>query len=244
MKCPHCDFVQSDQNRKCLKCGIIFEKQRTRLRRSVDKRKAATVSRDYLRNLLLRVEPGVNPFLLGGRVLLFLAIFVWGWKFILTPMETNYAGNSFLHLINLPFHEAGHIFFQFFGRWMTSLGGTLGQLSIPLICLLVFLIKSRDPFGASVALWWLGESFMDVAPYIDDARRQELLLLGGITGKEADYGYHDWEYILREAGLLRYDHLLAHLADKLGTLLILTSLAWAGYILFKQYQNLNATLEN
>jgi hypothetical protein len=26
MKCPKCDFVQSDQNIKCSKCGIIFEK--------------------------------------------------------------------------------------------------------------------------------------------------------------------------------------------------------------------------
>jgi hypothetical protein len=124
---------------------------------------------------------------------------------------------------------------------MASLGGTLGQLLIPLICLLVLLIKSRDPFGASVTLWWLGESLLDIAPYINDARRQELLLLGGVTGKEADYGYHDWEYILREAGLLRYDHLLAHLADKLGALLMLASLAWAGYILSRQYQSLNST---
>jgi hypothetical protein len=124
---------------------------------------------------------------------------------------------------------------------MASLGGTLGQLLIPMVCLLVLLIKSRDPFGAAVTLWWLGESLLDIAPYINDARRQELMLLGGVTGKEADYGYHDWEYILREAGLLRYDHLLAHLADKIGALLILASLAWAGYILYRQYQNLNST---
>ncbi len=26
MRCPKCDFVQSDQNTECLKCGIIFEK--------------------------------------------------------------------------------------------------------------------------------------------------------------------------------------------------------------------------
>jgi len=55
---------------------------------------------------------------------------------------------------------------------------------------------------------------MDIAPYINDARNQKLLLLGGLTGKEADYGYHDWEFILNEIGLLRFDHFLAHLSDK------------------------------
>ena len=159
-------------------------------------------------------------------------------------METNYAGRSILHLVNLPFHEAGHIFFQIFGRWMTSLGGTLGQLLIPFVCLLVLLIKTRDPFGASVALWWLGESFMDIAPYINDARSGELMLLGGVTGKEADYGYHDWEFILSEVGLLRFDHLLARLAEGVGIVLMLTSFVWAGTILFRQYKTLKWTLED
>jgi hypothetical protein len=154
-------------------------------------------------------------------------------------MATNYAGNSFFHLVNLPFHEAGHLFFQLFGRWMTSLGGTLGQLLIPLACLLVLLLKTRDPFGASVSLWWLGESFMDIAPYINDARSQELVLLGGVTGREADYGYHDWEFILNEVGLLHYDRTLAALAQVLGILLMLLSFAWAAYVLLKQYRHLD-----
>jgi hypothetical protein len=154
-------------------------------------------------------------------------------------MGTNYAGNSFFHLVNLPFHEAGHLFFQLLGRWMASLGGTLGQLLIPVTCLLVLLLKTKDPFGASVSLWWFGENFMDIAPYINDARNQELMLLGGITGREADYGYHDWEFILSEIGLLRYDHTLASIAQGLGIVLMLLSFAWAGVVLFKQYRQLD-----
>ena len=84
---------------------------------------------------------------------------------------------------------------------------------------------------------------MDIAPYINDARNQELVLLGGITGKEADYGVHDWEFILNEIGLLRYDHTLAHLADKFGTVLMLISFVWAGYLLFKQFKNLDLTFK-
>jgi hypothetical protein len=248
MKCPSCGFEQPDQNTECLKCGIIFEKYYEhptpilRKRRGPSKTSETAEGDDiFLKRFVFFVEPGVNPFYFGGRVILFLVIFVWGWKFILTPMASNYAGNSFLHLVNLPFHEAGHIFFRLFGRWMMSLGGTLGQLLIPIVCLLTFLIKYKNPFGASVALWWLAESIMDIAPYINDARNGQLMLLGGVTGREADYGYHDWQFILNEIGLLRYDHALAHLGHGFAILLMLASFGWAGYLLFKQYRNLDLT---
>ncbi|KPK94648.1 MAG: hypothetical protein AMJ94_01360 [Deltaproteobacteria bacterium SM23_61] len=247
MRCPKCNFVQSDQNTECLKCGIVFEKYQDRrlppLRKgAVSEKKGSTSEEGTLfEKLILFVEPKVNPFYFGGRIIVFLIIFIWGWKFILTPMARNYAGESFFHLVNLPFHEAGHLFFQLFGQWMGSLGGTLGQLLIPSVCLLVFLIKMKNPFGASVSLWWLGESFMDIAPYINDARTQELVLLGGITGREADYGYHDWEFILNEIGLLQYDHTLAHIAQYFGIVLMFISFAWAGYLLYKQYKNLDLT---
>jgi len=248
MRCPKCDFEQSVENTECLKCGIIFEKYYEHLTPVLRKRTATPKEKEsamedeaFLKGLAFYVEPDVNPFYFGGRVILFLVIFIWGWKFILTPMSSHYAGDSFFHLVNLPFHEAGHIFFRLFGRWMTSLGGTLGQLLIPLICLLTLLIKYKNPFGASVALWWLAESFMDIAPYINDARKGQLMLLGGITGREADYGYHDWEFILNEIGLLRYDHVLARIGHGFGILLMLVCFAWAGYLLFKQYKNLDLT---
>ena len=57
---------------------------------------------------------------------------------------------------------------------------------MPFVCLVTFVLKTRDPFGASVALWWSAENFMDVAPYINDARAMELILLGGFTGQEVD----------------------------------------------------------
>jgi hypothetical protein len=80
---------------------------------------------------------------------------------------------------------------------------------------------------------------MDLAPYINDARSLTLPLLGGNTGKTSPFGFHDWEFILRETGLLRYDHFIASLAYHLGTVLMFCAFAWGGYILFKQYKNLN-----
>lgn len=247
MKCPECNFVQSDENAKCSKCGVLFEKDRKRQPSPLKKRAALSKNRDsaeggtFFQEFVFFVEPKVNPFYFGGRVVVGLILFIWGWKFILTPMAKNYAGNSFFHLVNLPFHEAGHLFFQLFGRWIGSLGGTLGQLLIPFICLVVFLFKYKNPFGASVSLWWFGENFMDIAPYMNDARTQELVLLGGITGREADYGTHDWEFILNEIGLLRYDHTLAYMAHYLGMVLMFLSFGWAGYLLLKQYRNLDLT---
>jgi len=194
---------------------------------------------ELIKDLLFYTELEINPLIFGGRVLFFLIIFIWGLKFIFTPLETNYTTESIWHLINLPFHEAGHIIFQPLGRFFTSLGGSLGQLLMPLICIVVFLIKSRDPFAASFSLWWLGENFMDLAPYINDARSLALPLLGGNTGQSSLYGFHDWEFILTELGLIRYDHLLANFSYKLGIILMIISFIWGGYILFKQYKALD-----
>ena len=168
-----------------------------------------------------------------GRGLVFLLLLWWGWRFITTPLETNYTGESFLHLINLPFHEAGHLLFMPFGRFMMFLGGTLGQILMPTICLATLLLKTRDPFGASVALWWTAENFMDVAPYINDARALDLMLLGGVTGKETDG--HDWENILGMLGWLPYDHHIAHLSYDLGIALMLASFAWGAFLLLRHY---------
>ena len=119
---------------------------------------------------------------------------------------------------------------------MTSLGGSLAQIIMPLVCMAVFLIKTRDTFAASFCLWWTGESFLDLAPYIDDARRLTLPLVGGNTGRTSPYGFHDWEFILRESGMIRHDHTIAKTAFFMGSVLIICALVWGGYILLKQYR--------
>jgi hypothetical protein len=186
--------------------------------------------------LFLSVPPSFNPLTFGGRVILLLFLIIWGWGFMTSAIESGYVASSFLHLVNLAFHEAGHVFFGFFGRFIMSLGGSLGQVLMPTICLFVLLLKTRDAFGAAVALWWVAQNFMDIAPYINDARARQLMLLGGVTGRDAAYGYHDWEFILGETGLLRYDHTLAYMANGLGIALMLTSLVWAGVVLCYQWQ--------
>ena len=117
------------------------------------------------------------------------------------------------------------------------LGGSLLQVLMPLICLGTFLLKMHDPFAASVTLWWAGESCMDLAPYINDARALELVLIGGVTGRDKP-DMHDWANILERLGLLEYDHHLAVMTNGFGMLLMLTACVWAGYLLWKEWRAL------
>jgi len=250
MQCPKCSFEQPEGNVECSACGVIFAKYMTTIDAAganggpgPDRFEPGETGDEtgngfagLLKDQFFHVEPAVNSIYLIGRVLVYLLILVWGWKFILTPMQASALSCSFMHLINLPFHEAGHIIFSPFGEFMRFFGGTLGQLLMPVICMGSLLLFQRDPFGASVALWWTGQSFMDIAPYIDDARRLELTLLGGVTGKDFPES-HDWLNILAPHGWIKYDHALAGFSYKLGIALMLAAFLWGGYVLFLQYRN-------
>ena len=249
MRCPKCNFDQPDSGIECLKCGIVFAKYLSIQSQASDKSAVipqldspneinhhSSGIRAYLKNLLFHINPEIGIYHLIGRVVVLLIIIVWGLKFIFSSIESNYSGISFMHLINLPFHEAGHIFFRIFGQFMMTLGGSLTQCLVPLICLLTFLVKTRDPFAASVSLWWFGENLIDLAPYINDARALKLMLLGGVTGRDVE-DYHDWEFILRKTGLLEYDHLIAETAHVIGALFMLCAFLWGGSVLLSQYRN-------
>jgi hypothetical protein len=118
------------------------------------------------------------------------------------------------------------------GHWMMILGGTLGQLIMPLILGGALLVKNRDPFGAAVGLWFLGVSVMDVAPYMYDALHPQLMLLSGSTGEE---GGHDWIYLFSSVGLLQKAQVIGSVTHKLGALVTLLALAWGTWLLRQQY---------
>jgi hypothetical protein len=240
--CPKCQAEQSEKAEECVRCGIIFAKYRPNAVRARVRGSSPSVDRSQwfltAKQWLIESDTTTDSMTFYGRAAVFVVMIGWGWNFIVTPLETNYTGESFLHLINLPFHEAGHVIFIPFGRFMTILGGTLGQILMPIICLGTFLLKTRDPFGASVAFWWTAESMMDIAPYINDARALDLMLIGGVTGKETDG--HDWNNILTMLDLLEWDHRLAHLTYNAGILLMLGSFLWGAALLLRQYRRLSA----
>jgi hypothetical protein len=140
-----------------------------------------------------------------------------------------------LDMANLVFHEAGHILFLPFGSFMTSLGGSLTQVLIPLACMATFIVKTRDLFAAALALWWAGENLVDMAPYVADARALQLVLLGGHTGAEVEG--HDWEAILGALGWLPYDVALGRACRRAGVVVMLAAIAWGGWVLRRQYED-------
>lgn len=249
MICPKCNFEQAGDGPECLRCGVIFAKVHA-ASTPADGNHAVvselgemdTDERFGLRQILLPEPADPNPLTTAGRALLLVVLLIWSFKFIFANIESNVVGQSFLHLVNLPFHEAGHIVFSIFGRFIQVLGGTLAQLLMPAICMAVLLFKTRDAFGAAVAQWWLAESFMDIAPYINDARALKLVLLGGVTGQDV-VDYHDWEYILRKLGMLRMDHALAYSAQGLGIVLMVSALVWMALNVWVDYRHQRVTLK-
>lgn len=244
MRCPRCGFEQADGSVECPACGVVFAKVRARPTPGAERPRAAE-SPLQLREgpwrgvlaLLTHVEPEVSPLSFAGRVLVFGVFVVWGIRFLSYPVASAELAGSFLHLVDLVFHEAGHVILMPLGwPFLTSLGGSIGQVAVPLLCAGTLLWKARDPFGASIGLWWTGQSLMDLAPYIGDARALQLPLLGGATGAEVEG--HDWEAILTALGWLEHDRTLATLAHLAGALLIVVSLAWAGYVLVLQRKRL------
>jgi len=213
--------------------NIAENKVKSRKRRYNSESDVATI-----RGFLFSVEEKVNPFLFAGRILVFTITLIWGFKYITHSVDSNYAGESFLHNVSLPFHEAGHIILSPLGDFMGVLGGSLFQILIPAICMGVFL-KQNDVFGASISLWWVGQNFADCAPYINDARAQELMLLGGVTGQDVP-GIHDWNNILGTLGLLKLDHFIANTSHWFGILLMVASFFWGGLLLYFQWKHLDS----
>jgi hypothetical protein len=125
------------------------------------------------------------------RLALTTGLAVYGWVLLRSP--ESYA---WLDSLDLAIHETGHLVFAFGGELLTLLGGTLLQLLVP-VAFAFALWRRGDRHGATVPLWWLGQSCWNVSVYIKDARAQELPLVGG--------GEHDWAILLGEMALLPRD---------------------------------------
>lgn len=254
MECPKCSSQQADDNTICSDCGIVFSKYYLYHPRPDDMQQEASrqqqqqdsadelhvpgidVTGPTLKQRLFHIQDNEDLISVSFRGLVLLGMLVLSFKLITSTIASNYVGEIFLHNINLPFHEAGHVIFRPLGSFMTSLGGTLGQLLVPAICCYAFLFRHLNPFAAAVCFWWTGENFLDIAPYINDARAGDLPLLGGNFGHSSPYGFHDWEYLLTESGLLRQDHAIASLSFFIGSVMMISALAWGGLLLYRQYR--------
>ena len=215
MSCPKCGHSASPEATECDRCGVVFAKLHARSAPSRDD--LATLPADPPASASLNRQDRI---VFVARALTVAGLALWTWRFARAPIGTA----SVLHLPNLVFHEAGHVLFSPFGRFMTVLGGSLFQFLVPLI-LAGALLRQGDRFGAAVCAWWAGQNLLDVAPYIADARALQLVLLGGRTGAEVEG--HDWEYLLATLGWLRFDRALGAAAYRSGLAMMIAAIAWA-----------------
>lgn len=164
-----------------------------------------------------------------GRCVLLGLFAIWGVSFMVHGVDWEYIGGSFMHNINLAFHEFGHVLFMPFGTFMMILGGSLFQIMMPLIALFSFSLQMRDNFAAAIMLWWTGQSFIDLAPYITDAKYRNLPLIRGM-GEES----HDWGNLLTMLNRVDSAGTYGNIAFTVGCLLMLLSFYWAGWVLWQQ----------
>jgi hypothetical protein len=247
--CPKCGHQRQRSDTlakdRCPACGLIYAKWfRSRFALARVRPDKAPGTRRRLHDMLMAGATSSKPQNFYLYCILLAVMVGWGWYFMQLEYYSVVNGqrvdsaapaiyDSFLHGVNLIFHEAGHVLFAPFGEFMAVLGGSLMQLLVPLVCGIA-LLKKGEPFGAAFALWWTGQNLLDLAPYINDARSGNIVLLGGVTGSE-DPQRHDWWNILNSLGWLQHDHALAALVHGSGLVVMLLSLLWAASVLRYQY---------
>ena len=127
-----------------------------------------------------------------------------------------------MDLVFVPIHEGGHLLFRFFGEFLAVAGGTILQLSVPLMLAAFFIFQRQIP-GTAFCLFFFFEQFLPIATYMADARAQELPLL---TVGDGDYVIHDWAYLFGGFGVLEHDTAIAHAVRVLGWVGMIATLAW------------------
>jgi len=81
----------------------------------------------------------------------------------------DHSGFLILDYVNLIIHEGGHFFFSQFGETIRILGGTLGELIVPLLCAAYFFWK-RETTAVAFSFFWFFENFPYIGTYMADAR--------------------------------------------------------------------------
>ncbi len=147
----------------------------------------------------------------------------WGIFYLLFLWHAAADEDGFLLLdhANLIIHEAGHFFFSWFGFYTGILGGTLGELIVPLLCGWYFLRKGETTAVAFCAFWCC-ENFLYIGTYMADARTMALPLVGS--------GDHDWELLFTHWGLLVHDRTIGGWTRTLGWLGMTAAVGWLAWM--------------
>jgi hypothetical protein len=234
-KCPKCG-AETRGLEVCPKCGVIFAKYLKTAVGGAPVRAAKTAEEKAagfrLSQWLFAVPDEVSSAVLYARAALLVLLAFYGAKLALMDVPSAEIGGSLMHYPIIVTHEFGHVVFKPFGEFMHNLGGALFQTLLPLIFGGILIVKNRDPFAASVTLWWAAVSIMDTAPYVYDAYDPQLILLSGRTGND---GSHDFVDVLGDLGLLLKAQPIGYGVRAVGAGVLVLALAWGAVMLWLQY---------
>jgi hypothetical protein len=134
--------------------------------------------------------------------------------------------------INLGFHEMGHAAFMWFGNSMlTTAGGTLFEIGIPVAAGIYLYGRQRDPFGAAVCAFWMGTALVGAGIYAADARAQALPLVSPFGPIDVDS--HDWTVMLLKVGKLSRDQEIGAALRGSGILAMVLALSAGGWLTWR-----------
>lgn len=142
----------------------------------------------------------------------------------------NPMAGSFMDMVDLPIHETGHLLFRILGEFTGIAGGSLFQVIFPAVFVGYFIWHYKY-YSASIVLFWVGQSIINVYIYAQDAVVMQLLLTSGMTGSEG--GFHDWNYMLTGTGLIGYTKSIAGMIRLVGTFTIIIAAAMSIYHSFQ-----------
>jgi hypothetical protein len=130
---------------------------------------------------------------------------------------TSRSGFLILDYANLIIHEGGHFFFSWFGDTIRILGGTLGELIVPLLCAAYFFFQ-RETTGFAFSIFWFFENFPYIGTYMADARTSALSLVGSDES--------DWTILFTQWNLLAQDQKIGATMRALGYLGMFATGLW------------------
>lgn len=253
--CPKCAYQRqakdADPFVECPRCGIVFAKYARYHqepaaeppKQAEDVEEAVTDEPTvpwYLRlkDRLMELPEQPDKTVLMAQALVLAVMVLWGIRLISYKVITAEINYSFLHNVDLPIHEFGHVLFRPFGQWMTYLGGSLFQCLLPALIGVAFIWKQRNPFGAAFCLWWTGENLVDVAPYIYDAKLMAMPLVGEWNDEVAEMHVlrHDWHNILEPLGLVDAGPHIGVAVHTLGAGIMALACLWGGRWLWQAWK--------
>src|SRR5690606_3503148 len=122
--CPACSYGRQPNDNHCHPeicpaCGVVYHKWRAKHLQAGEHQGSDTsvtvLPHESIWQILVAhftyVPEEVDSWVFWSRVALLVGFTLWGIYFIQAGIDWQAIGGSFMHNVNLPFHEFGHVLF-------------------------------------------------------------------------------------------------------------------------------------